>query len=52
MTTLLNIISVLTIVLTMCFVIGVGAPFYIIVLVSLGLGGPLLCSLGAIGRGD
>lgn len=53
MSTFVNLIAIITIIVTIGFIISVGAPFYIIVLVSLGLGGPLFCSLGAVlSKGD
>lgn len=48
MSTFVNLIAVVFIIVTIGFIINIGAPFYIIVLVSLGLGGPLFCSLGAV----
>ena len=50
MTIFVNGIALVFIVVTICFVISIGAPFYIVILVGLGLCGPLLCSLEAIDK--
>lgn len=53
MITFIHFLATITILTTIGFTIYVGAPWFIVILIILGLGGPLLCSLGALfAKGD